>query len=123
MDPIAVALFGAGAVLGLWSLWERRGRSPRSRAWTDSFNRRHSLVGRPAASLMLVGVALVISAGLPVAFAAMGLLLSCLGAAGLLLWWVLPLPLPRFLVPAWSRHSPGSPRLGRRSDFCTGGRQ
>jgi hypothetical protein len=101
---IFVAVLVLGVVLAGVNIWQRLGRSPRARAWargrTPTQRDRKVLVLWPTfAVLAICAGALGLSAGtaLVVPFG------ICFLAAAVtfLLFAVLPVPVPRFVMPRW----------------------
>lgn len=92
-----------GLGVAAWNTWQRLGRSRRARAWSRSQRPdvpRHVLVMWPLFALAcLLGPAVAVAPdGAPVSIAVVLLLLSLLTY---LAYFMLPLPIPRFVQPRW----------------------
>ncbi|MGH3412272.1 MAG: hypothetical protein ACRDPH_04235 [Marmoricola sp.] len=109
---VGISVFG-------WNLWQRRGATAAARGWTGDdplgFTARSVLVVRPAAAAAAIfaGLALLVDALWPMrqgVFSALAALMV-LSLFLVLVYLILPVPVPRFLMPSWSREI-----LARRKD-------
>lgn len=113
---VAVVFVLGGILVLAWNVWQRRGASRAARDWASDgdlrgFTARSVLLVRPAAAVAAIagGVALLgqelwpMQSGLVVVPGL--LMLACLLL--LLAYLILPLPVPRLLVPGWYRRRPG----------------
>ena len=94
-----------GSAIGAWNTWQRFGRSSRARTWSRNStpnSSRYVLVLWPlfAIACVLGGIVGLIPASLVRTASGLSLMIVLLG---FLAYFLLPLPVPRFVQPKWYR--------------------